>query len=462
MKKKILLVLSILLIAAMAITGTVAYLTDEVSDINVMTVGNVHIQQLEYERDANGNLQPYTQDKPIVPAVYEGNYLPWADGLYGWDSIDGVPTGAGNQLFKDGANAVDKFVFVQNVGNTDAYYRTVIAIESPVGLDPDYIHININGNTRFTWTEIGFTEINGVQYYLIEALYNEILVPGETSRPSLMQVYLDKAATNADVELLGDTFEILAVSQAVQAGGFADSNTALDTAFYDVTTEQHPWLNGANTYRFIRTEAELNEVGANGSVTPAYLGNDIVLVSDEEVGNTITADLTLNLNGHTVSTTRPYVQGATIGRISTLVASGCTLTIEGDGTVINDDPTSAYAIAVYDGATVVIKGGNYYAANDAFYVREGTLIIEDGFFNIGLHKANDSYGCWASTTINCYDDTYLSGEAVIKISGGTFVNFNPADVHEGKMHHRSFLEEGYTVVAEPQANGDIWYTVVPE
>ena len=243
MKKKILVVLSILLIAAMAITGTVAYLTDEASDINVMTVGNVKIQQLEYERDANGDLQKFTQDKPIVPAVYEGSSLPWADGLYTWDSIDGVPAGAGNQLFQDGANAVDKFVFVKNTGKTDAYYRTIIAIECPEGLDPSMIHINANGNARFTWSDIGFTTIDGVKYYLKEALYNEILAPEETSRPSLLQVYLDKAATNEDLDLFGEKMEILVVSQAVQADGWSDSNTALDTAFYDVTTDAHPWLN---------------------------------------------------------------------------------------------------------------------------------------------------------------------------------------------------------------------------
>ena len=464
MKKKILAVLSILLIAAMAITGTVAYLTDEVSDINVMVVGNVKLQQLEYERDANGNLQPFTQDKPIVPAVYEGKYLPWADGLYPWDSIDGVPTGAGNQLFRDGANAVDKFVFVRNVGKTDAYYRTVVAIECPEGLDPDLIHLNINGNARFTWTEIGYTEINGVQFFLMEALYNEILKPGETSRPSLMQVYLDKAATNKDVALFGDRFEILAVSQAVQAGGFTDSNTALDTAFYDVTTQMHPWLNGANTHRFIRTEAQLDEVGATGSESPAFLGNDIKLVSD--AGNIITSDLTLNLNGYTISTVRPY-PGATgsIETISALVARGCNLTIEGDGAVVNDDPTSAYSIAVYDGATVTIKGGNYSAANDAFYVRTGTLIIEGGFFSTTLDtnpNADHAFGCFSSTVINCFDDDYIAGTAVVSISGGTFVNFDPSNVHEGKQHNQSFVADGYTVVAEPQANGDIWYTVVPQ
>ena len=242
MKIKFIAVISILAIAVCAITGTVAYLTDEVSDVNVMTVGKVYIEQLEYERDANGDLQEFTQDKPIIPAVYDGSSLPWADGRYAWDSIDGVPAGAYNQLFKDGANAVDKFVFVRNIGNTDAYYRTIIAIECPEGLNSDLLHVNINGNTRFTWTDIGFTVIDGVQYYLLEALYNEILVPEETSRPSLMQVYLDKDATNEDLALFGEQMDIRVVSQAVQADGFSGAKVALDTAFYEVTAQMNPWV----------------------------------------------------------------------------------------------------------------------------------------------------------------------------------------------------------------------------
>ncbi len=243
MKKKFLVVLSLLLIAAMAITGTVAYLTDEQSDVNVMTVGNVKIQQLEYERDEDGNLQEFTQDKPIIPAVYDGTSLPWDDGLYSWSEIDGIDKAASNQLFVNGANAVDKFVFVRNVGKTDAYYRTIVAIEVPEGLDPNMVHLNVNGSARFTWTNIGYATIDGVRYFLKEALYNEVLVPGETSRPSLLQVYLDKAATNEDLSLFGEKLEVLVVSQAVQADGWTDANTALDTAFYDVTTDVHPWVN---------------------------------------------------------------------------------------------------------------------------------------------------------------------------------------------------------------------------
>ena len=74
--------LSLVLVAALAIGGTVAYLKDDDSDVNVMTLGNVKIEQHEYERvvDANGDyatdtidgvtsyvLKDFTQGKPLLP-----------------------------------------------------------------------------------------------------------------------------------------------------------------------------------------------------------------------------------------------------------------------------------------------------------------------------------------------------------------------------------------------------------
>ena len=54
MKKKVKKAMSMLLVAALtagiSISGTMAYLTSEDSDLNVMTLGNVKIKQHEYER----------------------------------------------------------------------------------------------------------------------------------------------------------------------------------------------------------------------------------------------------------------------------------------------------------------------------------------------------------------------------------------------------------------------------
>ncbi|MBQ8381718.1 MAG: hypothetical protein IJX47_00770 [Clostridia bacterium] len=348
MKKKILVVLSLLLIAAMAITGTVAYLTDEESDVNVMTVGNVSIKQHEYERavDENGNyisaddtddygytpdeLKEFEQDKPIVPAVYDT--IMWDDRngsqdasgeqshQQSWGQV-GAP--GSNQLFDaDMGNVIDKFVFVENDGKSDAYYRTIIAIECPEGLNPDLIHLNVNGNSRFTWSDIGYITLDGVQYFLKVAQYNEVLTPGEVSRPSLLQVFLDKEATNDDMALFGEKMEILVVSQAVQADGWADkdgsgtaADDALNTAFYPVTTGTHPWVDSVTVSdtdvtvsKIINTDAtaitvEADSATNNVTVTSTAIYADTLLEADKDIwvmfdGVEVTADTGMIFNNY--------------------------------------------------------------------------------------------------------------------------------------------------------------------
>ena len=77
MKKTIALLLTVALTAAVAIGGTLAYLSDEDEDVNVMTLGKVLIDQLEYERtdaEAEGedaDIQKFRHDKPLFPGVYD-------------------------------------------------------------------------------------------------------------------------------------------------------------------------------------------------------------------------------------------------------------------------------------------------------------------------------------------------------------------------------------------------------
>lgn len=273
MKKKAIMAASYVMVAALAIGGTVAYLTDQ-TDVtpNVMTAGNISIEQLEYERvvDANGDwvstekedqysytpdqLQEFTQGKVVLPAVYAEGNVKWddrtgTDGSAHQQSWGEAGAPGSNQLFDDSVeNVVDKFVFVKNTGNADTYYRTIIAIECPDDFDPNLIHLNRNGNTRFDWESLNETvEIDGVKYLIRTATYNKVLTPGEVSRPSLLQAFLDPATTSDDVALLGNSWEILTMSQAVQVTGDSAA-TALDEAFGEVdATNAAKWFAGVVT-----------------------------------------------------------------------------------------------------------------------------------------------------------------------------------------------------------------------
>ena len=284
LKNVFLMGLSFVLVAAIAIGGTLAYLTDTDSDVNVMTMGKISIAQHEYERvvDENGNpvkgvlgedftenygitesykLQEFTQAKPALPAVYtnDAKTTAWDEFQQLWNQV-GAP--GSNDLFDDSMkNVVDKFVFVENTGKTDAYYRTIIAIETPEGIASGIIHTSFNSNNRFNAVEqsddfsgeadkgtksykLGYVNIDGVRYGLYEMTYNEVLKPGEVSRPSLLQVYLDPKTTNEDCAKFGNTWDILVLSQAVQAKGFTDAQTALDTAFGTSAENAVEWFSG--------------------------------------------------------------------------------------------------------------------------------------------------------------------------------------------------------------------------
>ena len=237
-KKALLVATAYLTVIALAIGGTLAYLQDEDSDVNVMTLGNVDIDQIEQQRDENGNLVDFVDGKPALPAV---GPIEWAD-----EGVD--VNGTEYKVFTDDLkNVIDKIVTVKNTGKSPAYVRTIIVIEAP-DYDPEnLIHVNVNpdGLTQTAWAPV---ELDGVKYVYSVFTYTAALKPDEISAPSLMQVFLDSDADNEFCEKLGDTWEIIAISQAVQVDGFENAATALDTAFEEPSADNiAEWLKKAYT-----------------------------------------------------------------------------------------------------------------------------------------------------------------------------------------------------------------------
>ena len=102
MKKIIAWLLVVALTAAISIGATLAYLTDTDEDVNVMTLGNVKIDQLEYERidDETANekaeVQEFHDNKPLYPGVYETGFdFGTGDANVDWEQIgkDGYTSG---------------------------------------------------------------------------------------------------------------------------------------------------------------------------------------------------------------------------------------------------------------------------------------------------------------------------------------------------------------------------------
>lgn len=303
MKKVLLFVLGMVLVAAISIGGTLAYLTSTDNDVNVMTLGNVTIEQIEQQRvDDNTNqttLEEFENNKPLYPAVFEGSSINWAP--------ENEWVVAGDQAWKvvaDNANVVDKFVTVKNTGKTDAYVRTLIAYEGDAEYGPNgpWIHIVTNGSNvtpALMINTVGYITVDGVSYTVFEYVYPEILAAGETTIPSLKQVYMNKNADNDVVAYYGETYDILVLSQAVQAAGFSDPKTALDNAFGMPSEKAAEWFAGvweeahAIQYTPVANEAELIAVlneGKNPLLTaditvtnsPALVGAGVTLNGDRK------------------------------------------------------------------------------------------------------------------------------------------------------------------------------------
>lgn len=285
MKKAIVLCLA-LIVSLFAVTGSIAYFTDNIQVQNRAASGNLHILQHEYERakDGAGNviLRDYTQNQAFYPAVQ-------ATGLDKTLKI-GEKTYTINGKSMNGF--VDKIVVAENGGTLDAYVRTFVAVPSSFA---NAIHLDKN-TTDWTWcsdTDIIKNQmINGTSYDICYATCTTLLEPGDKAAPSLLGFYLDSQVNHngtnytLNSENLGTQSElkILVATQAAQAipNGIGDSPRMGAAESLNLTygnnvpnADNHPWADtkivtaDKNTLKEELNKATYNtQIGlANGEYT---------------------------------------------------------------------------------------------------------------------------------------------------------------------------------------------------
>lgn len=194
-------------------------------------------------------------------------------------------------------------------------------------------------------------------------------------------------------------------------------------------------------------------------------GEDVVLTGDL----TISADLepskeikvngskaTINANGKTVANTVDIWNEGTGAWSLVSAQGGAALTVKGNGT-FKAKENDCFAVDVQDGSELVIEDGTFIGNVHAVYVYEGTAEIKGGFYSVQQKYSDASKA--DEFVLNCYDANRANGTAKIIVTGGTFVNFNPANC-QAEGANTNFVKEGYKVLATKQMNGDVWYTVV--
>ena len=426
-KKALLSILSLALVAVLSIGGTLAYLKSEDSDVNVMTMGNVKIAQHEYERVENEDgsyktdtidnqtsyvLKEFTQDKMLLPIVGDPS-----TGEAGWDNtivrMSQVDSYGSMQVFA-GKVAQDKFVTVENTGKNDAYIRTIIAIE--VG-SSDANLVGISHHKTWAKKQIGTFSANETTYVVFEFTYNGgelsdgswrheggVLPAGDTSYPSLSQVYLKSETENEDVEAIDGNkngrLDILVLSQAVQTSGFANSKEALDRAFGEVTVAKAAeWFGKLSLPGVVNvSEYASLQAAVDAATEPTIIKLD-KNITEQQVKIGSTKNITIIGQNGSVFDGQFFVTG--------------TLNVK-NLTVTNKNATTA---------------GISKAANNAFYVQsEGQLYIDNSVINIekgtGIttwwETGKGTYVEVTNTTFNANGNRPIQSEGDITVDNCTF------------------------------------------
>ena len=305
MKKIIALALSALLLVGAAVVGTVAFLTDTDQAINVMTSGNIEIEQWEMQRQGN-TLVEFKNDE-MWPAFTMTPSNPWP-------MVENVTLGdlPGTYLMWDPTvvkNVKDKIVYVENTGRNEAYARTILAFENPTLANGDevieYVKMNVNG----TLTDLNMTvSINGTPYALFAYTYAEAIPAKSNAAPSLLQIAFAEGATNEHMAAIKGTYDILSLTQASQTEGFdaVTAGEALDRVFGGLTEENIiKWFTGTAPTPVTDNEKLEEALTADKENIIVILENDVTYDvaawAMDAMGGASTKTVTIYGNGHTIT-----------------------------------------------------------------------------------------------------------------------------------------------------------------
>ena len=182
------------------------------------------------------------------------------------------------------------------------------------------------------------------------------------------------------------------------------------------------------------------------------LGADII-VEDTLV---VTRAVTLDMNGKTLSnSTEIWDESADKWSIISVRENG-NLTITGNGK-IDALENDCYGIDVTDGGKLVIEDGEITGNISAVYVLEGSAEIKGGTYSIKQLDTNKDY----AFTLNVLDKNY-NKTATITVTGGSFVNFDPAaNAAESSDNTTNFVAKGYKTTPTKEGDKTI-YTVTKE
>ena len=199
----------------------------------------------------------------------------------------------------------------------------------------------------------------------------------------------------------------------------------------------------ATIEKSISTEVELYNALQEENIFPLYLIiNNSISLENYSVTRVIRSKIHLNLNNQTIEMKG---NGSNISFPKSnvfYVSIGGDLTITGDGTINGTKAGEyGYAITVGNGGKLTIENGSFGGDTTAIYIFDGTILLKGGYYQAVPYYGNGGNGY--QYTINCKDEYYENGSAVIIITGGQYYKFDPKESH-GENPHANYLQDGYS------------------
>lgn len=240
MRKIVTMALVVALTAGVAITGTLAYLTDRDSKVNVFTVGDVEIELNE----------DFEQGETLVPGV----------------KLEKKPT-------------------ITNTGKNDAWVWATIAIPSALDNEDaskNVIHFNYSKDPEYsqewTWKDsddkwiVGKETINGIEHNVYTVLYQKPLKSNEETSAVIHTVYMD---AHIDIDPDGNWYHVEnGVAQDLEWNSDREGNPVIYVSAYAIQAEGFATVQDAyDAYAAQWTTAE----GVNNGLEYA----DVIVASPE-------------------------------------------------------------------------------------------------------------------------------------------------------------------------------------
>ncbi len=156
---------------------------------------------------------------------------------------------------------------------------------------------------------------------------------------------------------------------------------------------------------------------------------------------TIDKSVTLDLAGHKIAYDASVAsQNPSYTPAFFVVCNNADVTITGNGTIdCEAGNNGAYGINVY-GGNLTIENGTFYGAMTVAQVQEGSLNVKGGYYDLAP-SVKSQVPEYAKYIINAIDSAFKDGSAIISVTGGTFVNFDPSANPEGI--DTSYVAKGY-------------------